>query len=197
MATTAILVNLANEINTICSSQQNGQFGAIVVTLTEPRLNKRGNPYYGRVSKLTRYTNVAIGCDYTRTIEARAGRIGIEEKYDTQANRCGSYLNQKHPYCRQHPTSGQTYFEFLFRKNTKPQPIWLVDGHKATQEEIAIFSQFLPNQDPCKKQTDYGLSDADVVVIRQPKCDNIIAIDFGNGVAFKSALYEKMMSLFK
>lgn len=192
-----MLVTLANEINTICSTQQKGQFGAVVITLTTPKMNKRGNPFWGRVQKLTRYTNVAIGCDYTRTIESRASRLGITEKYDTASNKCGGFIDSKLPYCRQHPTSGQTYFEFLFRKNTKPTPIWLVDGRVATHEEIAIFEPFLPQKTNNSKQSAFGLDSANEVVIRQPKCDNILTIDFGNGVAYKAQNCKEYLALIK
>lgn len=188
---------IANTINALCSTQHNGQFGAVVITATEPRMNKRGNPYIGRVVKITRYTNVAVGVSYTRTIEARASRLGINESYDTAPNKCGGYIDPKMPYCRQHPTTGQTYFEFLFRRNTKPIPMWLIDGRKATLEEIASIESFLPKSTTPTKQIDFGLSEDDVVVIRQPKCDNILSINFGNGCKYERHDFGKWLNVLK
>ena len=53
-----------NSVSEFTQNVSRGTFGISLITLTEPKMNKRGNPFYGRVHKATYMTNVALGYDY-------------------------------------------------------------------------------------------------------------------------------------
>lgn len=179
---------IARAITQVCASQHNGQFGASVVLSTEPTMNKRGNPYLGRVRKVTYYNDVMIGCEYANVVTNRAERSsGVTEKYDPQASKCGAWIDDNYKYCRQKPNTKQCYFQFIFRLNTNPKPIWFVDNRIATSEEIEVIKSFLSGGNKSyNKQHDYGIIDGEEVDIRCPKVENVMEIRFSENVSYRA-----------
>ena len=166
-----------------------GHFGFVVVLGTTPAMNKKDrltkqpNPYLGRVEKRTTYSNVLLGSDYSTIVESRARMTADNPKdvgaYDAEKSRFGAWIDpEKGKFLRQ--KNGQTYLQFLYRRNTTNKPIWFIDGREATQQEIADIKRFLTASNPtCKKQIEFGVDADNVVHVRCPKLESVRLISWG------------------
>jgi len=158
------------------SSMPKGVFGVHVTVMTEPKMNKTGNQFYGRVRKVTDYFNIQLGTDYANTINNRLEKQGEEGNYVAEKAKGMHRYNDY--FMQSDKDENQFYLNIIFNKaESHTETAWMVDGRLATEEEIKEFTAFIPKSSPCKKQEDAGLEKQ--VEIRRPKLQNVIKITLG------------------
>ena len=134
------------EITNFILSLKKGMMGNKVVTLTEPKLLKRGNPLIGQeVRKITYYTNVGLGISYENTINNKRERNGEERDFVSEKPFGMSW--EVFPFIlKSDKNPSQKYLRMQFYKNTTCKSIYLVNGKLATANEIEIIKQFTPKR---------------------------------------------------
>lgn len=159
-----------------------GVFGVVLVAHTEPKMNKTNNPYFGRVTKVTRLTNVAIGYSYENTIHNRLERFDIENaEFKSEAPKGRHWVQgYENILLQSNKDSEQYYLRTTMRRNTKASVEYLVDGRPATDEEIDAFKAFFPKTATSAKQAEVGLDDSEQVIVRDYKLESIQSLTLGN-----------------
>lgn len=160
----------------VCAEIQNGTFGVVINTETEPRMRKTNNPYFGRVRKVTRMTNVAIGYGYENSVNARLEREGKDADFQAEKP------NGKHWICYPNilasdKDESQLYLRTTMRKNTIPKSVYTLDGQVVTDPTtLAEIKSFIYSS---AKPTNQGLNEGDEVIVRDYKLENVISITQG------------------
>ena len=164
------------------SGLKKGVFGITLVANTQPKMNKTNNPYFGRVTKVTRLTNVAIGYSYENTIKNRLERAGSENTdFKSEAPKGRHWVEgYENILLQSNKDDTQYYLRTTMRKNTKASVTYLVDNRPATDEEINEFKAFFPKSSTSNKQTEAGLQDEEQVVVRDYKLESIQSLTLGN-----------------
>lgn len=173
--------NLKN-VNDFINCINKGTFGICLVSLTEPKMNKTSNPYFGKVKKLTYTTNVALGYDYVNYLESKAKKQGIVDfKFETEKPKGKSWHN--HPYMLvSDKDETKFYLRCYYRPNTKSVSLYFYDGRLATDSEVAEIKSFMPSKKMSVKQIESGLSEENEVLVRDYIFDNVIALWQGDKV---------------
>lgn len=173
--------NLAN-VNSFIESINKGTFGIVMVAMTDPSgMRKTNNPYVGRVKKVTKTTNVALGYDYVNYIKSKLAKEGLTTDYVSQKPNGKSWYN--HPYILvSDKDSTKHYLRCYYRPNTQTKVVWLVDGREATKEEIEEIKTFIPSKPMSKVQESLGLTEENEVICRDYTFDNIILLKQGDKV---------------
>lgn len=127
-------------------SLKKGLFGNKVVTITEPRMNKRNNPFIINgdvVTKITYYNNIGLGISYENSTNNKLERMGEDATFEAEKPKGMTWEN--YPFIlRSDKTPGQKYLRMQFYKNTTCKSIYLVNGKLATPQEIETIKAFLP-----------------------------------------------------
>lgn len=167
-----------------------GTFGICLVSLTEPKMNKKGNPYFGKVKKLTYTSNVALGYDYVSYLQSKANKQGIVDfQFETEKPKGKTWYN--HPYILVSDKDNTKYYlRCYYRPNTKSVSLYFYDGRLATDTELAEIKSFMPTKKMSVKQSESGLTDDNEVLVRDYTFDNVIALWQGEKV------YNRLDSLF-
>lgn len=171
-----------NSISEFTNNVSRGTFGITLIAVTEPKMNKRGNPFYGRVKKATYMSNVALGYDYENTINARLERKGEEGNYQSEKPKGKSWL--EYPYILQSDKDENVkYLRCTIRPNTATKTLFILDGEIVTDADTIIaIKDWMPKSAPCAKQTESGLSDDEQVIVRDYKLDGILCLTQGEKV---------------
>ena len=176
MTTTTQATQVINFIGAI----NKGTFGTTLATLTIPTMNKKGNPFYGRVQKATLYENIALGYGYENTINNRLAREGKESNFDSRKPFGRSWVKgfENLLLCSdKNPT--QYYLRTTRLPNTYIKEVYFIDGRGATPSELADLQTWLKTPNT---PTNQGLNDGNEVIVRDYKVDGIIAIKQGDKV---------------
>ena len=144
-----------------------------VETLSEHKMNKRGNALYGRVTKAAK-SSYQFGYDYESAINRRLTAQGLEPSFKTASRPWGQWLIPNK--IAEH--KGELYLRLYTIDSAKPEATYLVDGRPATKEEIDIIDFFTPSPAPSNKQAAAGLS-AHQVQPREVKFSSIQAFTCG------------------
>lgn len=134
------------DITTFVLGLKKGMMGNKVVTLTEPKLLKRGNPLIGQeVRKLTYYSNVGLGISYENTVNNKRERNGEERDFVSEKPFGMSW--EAFPFIlKSDKNPEQKYLRMQFYANTKVKSIYLINGKLATASEMLIIKQFTPKK---------------------------------------------------
>lgn len=173
---------MATKFNTIQEFVKNvsrGTFGITVTTVTEPKMKKTNNPYYGRVKKLTILTNVALGYDYENTANNRLERNGLTPCFKAQKSNGKTW--EEYPYIlKSDKDASVKYLRCTMRQNTKVENHYILDGIFIKNEKtISEIKSFIQASGTSKKQAECGLDDENQVIVRDFKLENIIALKQG------------------
>ena len=160
------------------TSLTKGVFGVVIIAKTEPRMRKTNNPYFGRVQKVTRLANVAIGYNYENVVNNRLEQEGKGQLHFTAQKPNGkSWIKGYENLFLVADKDGTTeYLRTTMRRNTKPTTMYLVDGKEATPSQEAEIKTFTETSAKPKNQ---GLNDGDEVIVRDYKVENIVSIQLG------------------
>ena len=136
---------------------------------TEPKMNKTGNPYIGRVKKHTAYLGVEFGKNYADVVRERL----LEEGKPTD------FKAKKSPYTYVNKyfdrIGDQLYLRYILAKDAKPcKRIYEVDDRPATEQEAEEIESFMPSNK--NSGANQGLSKENIVKPRWVKIQNVVAL---------------------
>ena len=168
------------ELKQFIESLGNGQY-FYLTTLTEPKMNKRNNPYYGRVTKKSVVTGVRTGVSYTNCIDASLSRNNIDEHFVTEKPFGKSWL-VVNKILMSDKDNNQLYLRTSWDKSTKVQSSTLyLDGQEVTDADIlAEIKSFMPKPTESKKQATLGLTGQEQISIKDYRFESIKEIKCGN-----------------
>jgi hypothetical protein len=158
-----------------------GNTFATLETSTEPAMRKTGNPYVGRVRKISKGLNVSIGAIYENSVNRQAGREGNPD--------AGEFVAEKLAYGQwlvphkiiEH--KGELQIRVTCNPHMKPTEVYYtVDGERATDEVTAEIKSFEPEKKSATRQSDFGVHRE--VVPRNFKLESITGITV-NGTHYK------------
>jgi hypothetical protein len=163
-------------VNEFCKNINKGTFGISLVAVTEPKMNKKGNPFFGRVKKATYITNVALGYTYENVVNNRLDRKGLESNFESEKPKGKSWL--EFPYLLvSDKDNTQQYLRTTMRKNSKIDNIYLLDGKIVNDLDIINqIKNWLPKSSTSAKQETFGLAEEEQVIIRDFKVENIVSL---------------------
>lgn len=153
------------------------QKGLAAVSVTEPKMRKRGNPYAGRVKKVTFYRDFLFA-SYANTVNgASATKSGVTETYVPEKTFCHHIEGKLHKVIMQSNTDpNQYYFNFVTKDSTTIRSTLIIDGKVATAEQVAEIKPFLTQSSICKKQQEFGIVDEQQVKPLRPKLENVVCL---------------------
>lgn len=166
-----------------CCNISKGTFGISVIALTEPKMNKRGNPFYGRVHKATYMSNVALGYDYENVVNARLERKGLDSDFVAEKPKGKNW--DIYPFILQSDKDNNVkYLRCTMRPNTSSKTMYILDGQLVTDDNVlAEIKSWITKSSYSVKQAESGLvEDKEQVVVRDFKLDGIIAMSQGEKV---------------
>lgn len=173
-----------NNIIEAVSKMNKGTFGIEIVTETEPTMRKTNNPFLGRVKKITTYTNAILGVDYQNCVNNRLERNGCEANYIADAPKGKKHYNAF--FYQSLTDEGTFYLKIGMYKNTKTASRFVIDGHDATSEEVALLQTFIPAKNTtCQKQADAGLDTSEQYSIVTPKANNVLSVKLGERIIYQ------------
>ena len=170
------------ELKQFIESLGNGQYFSLI-TLTEPKMNKRNNPYYGRVTKKSVITGVRTGVSYSNCVDASLGRNNIDDHITTEKPFGKSWV-VVNKILVSDKDSNQFYLRTSWDKSTKVQSSALyLDGQEVTDTDIlADIKSFIPKPSESKKQATLGLTGQEQISIKDYKFESIQEIKCGDKV---------------
>lgn len=176
---------MANIIEQV-SKMNKGTFGVEIFTETEPAMRKTGNPFIGRVKKLTHYVNAILGVDYQNAVNNRLTRNGSEANYQSETPKGKKHYNA---FFYQSLDGETFYLKIGMYKNTTCHSILFLDGQPATPAQIAQIEPFLQvKSNNVQKQADAGLTTENQYHIVSPKVSNVLKITAKFG---KQTIYQR------
>ena len=176
MATMTATLTISEQVTNVLKSMIKGTFGTTLIAVTEPRMNKRGNPYYGRIQKATYLVNVALGYSYENTVNNRLAREGKEADFISQAPFGRVWVEgMENLLLQSTKNEHQYYLRTTMRPNTTAKVVYLIDGRRATEQEVEEILRYIPQSRP----TNQGLEEGNEVIVRDYKLENILAIKQG------------------
>lgn len=171
-----------NSVSEFVQNVSRGTFGITLIAVTEPKMNKRGNPFYGRVKKATYMSNVALGYDYENVVNARLERKGEEGTFQAEKPKGKSW--DVYPFILQSDKDESIkYLRCTMRPNTATKTLFILDGEIVTDTDtILAIKDWMPKSAPSVKQTESGLSEEEQVIVRDYKLDGILCLTQGEKV---------------
>lgn len=165
-----------------------GTMGIKLISVTDVRMNKTNNPYYGRVKKVSLLTNVGLGLNYENVVNNRLVREGKENNFVAQAPKGKKWLNYPLTLVSEKDENVK-YLRTTMYKNTTKETKYIIDNKIANENEIAIMKQFIPKSSKPKNQ---GLDEENAVIVRDFKFENIYLLKQGKK---KFERFEAMLEL--
>lgn len=141
---------------------------ATIETDTVPDMRKTGNPYVGRVRKLSK-VRVMIGANYENGVNRQAEREGNEDAGEFKAMKLayGSWL-VPHKLIEH---KGEIQIRVTCKPDEKPEVSYTLDGEPM---EKSVIEPFLPVKKESARQEEFGVERQ--VVPRNYKLDSIKSI---------------------
>lgn len=144
----------------------------------EQKMNKRNNPYYGRVTKRV-VAQMQFGYSYENACNNRCAD-GVTFVADSLS--WGAWVEGLENKVIVHK---EEYYLRLYDIHGKRAKItYFVDGVPATEEQITEFMAFVPQSKPSAKQLAHGIEEERQVMPKAIKFSNIIELSI-NGQTFK------------
>lgn len=136
----------------------------------EVRMNKTGNPYYGRVTKRVEGTFCFNG-SYENMVNNKIDRKGVEgEDFKSAPLVWGQWMAGAENRIITH--KGETYVR-LYPHPNGCKTTYFLDGREVWDAELEYIKQFFPTRKPSAKQENAGLSKDEQVIPLAIKVSNI------------------------
>jgi len=173
MKTEKQIVNVSlPEMVEVLKTVDNGTF-INVVTLTDVRMNKTNNPFYGKVKKLSS-TNYLTGVNYEKRVRSNMEKEGLNP--DTFQVEKPSGKNHVSPCVLVDDKTGTTFYLMVERfDEVQPKVEFLMDGNPIEKQ---LFQDYMVKVSESKKQE----QERKVMVIT-PKIENIVSFTL-NGIKY-------------
>ena len=164
---TTMNTNTMTMINAL-SMVKGHQFVGVVMT-TAVKMNKTGNPYYGRLTKRVK-ASMSFNYNYEKAVNNRLEREGKEPNFDGGKLPWGTWS----VYNKFISHKGELYVRLYEIPTNVPQVVYLLDGVEVSEVEMAQIRPYLPTRKASAKQEDAGLVEEKQVM---PKAVNVANID--------------------
>lgn len=171
-------MNLESISNFVASELSNRtQFGVQVVTSTEPTFRKpKTCPFSGRVVKVAVVSNVTFA-DYQNKVNGQLTKRDMPSEFISAPSYAESLRGALWQIVYKHKTADTHYLKIVGTKGQiKSDVVWLLDGHTASEEELAQIKEWLPERSDSKKQAESGLTGENQVSFRYVKIENVVAL---------------------
>jgi len=161
------IVNLI--IQLIVSLSNKGTTAISFESITEPKMNKTNNPFFGKVLKVS-FVGGLIGYNYENCVNNQLEREGKETEFTSQPRTWG-VRDETHPFLVHH--KGETYLSVKIQQTNK-KPIYI---NKESGEVIPTETllPFLPKSTKPNTQKDLDKE----VIVRDYKVSNLKKITIG------------------
>lgn len=179
MATTT---NFRSTVLGILSLAKGCTFVSVTI-VSDAKMNKKGNPLAGRVTKIADY-NCQFGYSYENAVNNRIAKQGGNANFEAQSLPWGEWVRGYENRIISH--KGEYYVRFYLAKGCKAEIRYLIDGRPATAEEISIIKSFTPARKPSGTQSACGLT-ANQVEPFTAKLANIYSLTI-NGVTYSEPI---------
>ena len=168
------------QLKQFIESLGNGQYFSLT-TVTTPKMNKRNNPYFDRVTKKSVITGVRTGVSYERCVDSSLVRNNIDDHIVTEKPFGKSWL-VVNKILMSDKDNNQFYLRTSWDKSTKVQSSTLyLDGQEVTDADIlSEIKSFFPKPTESKKQATLGLTGQEQISIKDYKFESIQEIKCGN-----------------
>lgn len=144
-----------------------------VVAITDPDMYLRNNPFRGRVKKVV-ITRMQYGYSYENAVNNRLDREGCESDFKAEPLSWGAWVKGMENKVIEH--KDMLYLRTYCVRNAKPHTFYYLDGHRASAEEYAEFSQWLKPSSTSAKQSEAGLAEEFQVKPRNYKFSSLVAV---------------------
>lgn len=149
-----------------------------ITYFSDVRMNKGGractNSLWGHKVVRVTTTEFQFGNIYENSVNNRSEKESGVRVFETEAPKGKVWV--KFPYFLNNLDGSKTYVRFYKMRNIKGSSFVLVDGHLATEDEMAIIKEYEPKKTyVSQKQGEAGLTENQVEV-RDINIDNIINI---------------------
>ena len=174
MGTSAIFNALA--------SAKGYQFICITYT-NEVKMNKRGNPYYGRVTKRTKVQVDFNGVYQNKVNNSIERNLGVEGGFVTSPLPYGQWMVGLVNKFYEH--NGEIYLRYYEHKGAVPHVTYYLDGVEVGEREMELITPYLPQPKAwySKKQAEMGLSKEEMVKPYGVKLSNVESVTL-NGLTY-------------
>jgi hypothetical protein len=138
----------SDELLSILMTQEKGTF-AFLCMETKPKMNKTNNPYFDRVTKITK-GNILLGCDY----KTRVGNETENPDFQPEENKVGEKVTK----CIRHNEKyNRFYLDYEWFEEVKPKSEYRYNGDPIEKQ---LFESFMGTYTPNK----YGVNHQSVTV---------------------------------
>lgn len=161
-----------NIINALYNKKGNGFVG--IVYMAEVKMNKRGNPLAEHNVVKCVKTQFNFGIVYENAVANRASKEQ-GEKVEFVAEKAKGYEWECYPYLLRAVKTNELQVRFYCKDGAKTEAVYFVDGHLATDGEIAIIKEFSPTSSWSAKQAEAGCTENQVKP-RNVRLKNIIKL---------------------
>ena len=117
-----------------------------VVSCTNVRMNKKNNPYFDKVKKVTK-SNYLIGNDYETRVQSNEGKEGLEKSFESVECSIGVHVSK----CVLFNEKLNTYYlQYELFKESNPTTEFIFDGNHIEKE---VFNEYLVKKSSTSRQT--------------------------------------------
>lgn len=157
--TPAIMTTRDELASLLLETESKGTTFISFVALTTPGMNKRGNPFWGKVTKRA-YQNAQIGAIYENSVNSQRGREDKPQDFQSQGRSYGEGVSNEHKktpapsrVIMQHETTGQLYMVVHILATYQTEYLWADTGETLTPEETLTLKTFLKKPKPSPSQS--------------------------------------------
>lgn len=167
------------ELLTILMNQEKGTFCFLHME-TVPSMRKTNNPYFNRVTKITK-GNVLLGCNY----QTRVSNNTKNPDFKPEENKVGEKVTK----CIRHNEKFDRYYlDYEWFNEVRPKSEYVCDGDPIEKEMFESFmSQYVPNK--------YGVNHQSVTVTNIKEIHfngNEYIVNNNDGVEVNNVIFEEV-----
>ncbi len=152
-----------------------------LTTLTDAKLNKRGNPLANCIVRKLQTKVCQFGYSYENAVNNRLEKQGDERTFVAESLPYGTWEIPNKFIAH----NGTTYVRFYLLKGAEPTTIYMVNGAIANKAQMEIIRQFEPKHAPSNTQSAEGLN-VNQVKPFNVRIDNIVSLSV-NGTTYSIA----------
>lgn len=151
-------------------------FGSVLLQ-SIPEMRKTGNPFYGRVTKLAKWS-FGVNTEYYSKLIKELERQGIDASLLTKEPSNYERYNGKPncPVLKLKSDPSKLYLALFPNKDGVSFVEYYIDGRLATDFEVEQIKSFEYGNKPSAKQTALGIEEERQIKIRTVKLESIVAI---------------------
>lgn len=187
METTKTMSATAQAIFDVLKTRK-GQLGLTIVTVTPLSMNGgKKNPFMGRATKITTWSNARCGVSYTASVEGKMERKGMEEPHYEAGKSTTDFLNDilqvskdgTKEYLKIARNATTTSSSVVYVDNTL---VYMTSKNGIEVHDKVIYEQLKPYikaSQPSQRQQEQGLAADEVIGWVTPNVENVASIAQG------------------